>query len=197
MRIIRKIFNSLMLVMVCGAVSLGSTLFVLTSEWALDGISGMAKTLAGIDTVPAKRKTDFDDLKSRSDAQSKRVSKASKGIKSRSAKMVVRNTADVAVSGLPLLGAGTVVLAVWDIADLCDTITELNNLEQAFDLLADPEDEALYVEACEQVSNGMDAAGEETSGMWQSVVKWAGQTYDAVGGTMHELSLRWQRWRSS
>ena len=100
MRIIRKIFSCLVLVTVCGAVSLGSTLFVLTSAWAIDGISGMAKTLAGIDTVPAKRKTDFDDLKSRTDAQSKRVGKATKGIKSRSAKMVVRNTADVAVSDL-------------------------------------------------------------------------------------------------
>ena len=197
MRTIRKIFSCLVLVTVCGAVSLGSTLFVLTSEWALDGISGMAKTLAGIDTVPAKRKTDFDDLKSRTDAQSKRVGKATKGIKSRSAKMVVRNTADVAVSGLPLLGAGTVVLAVWDIADLCETITELNNLEQAFDLSADPEDEALYVEACAQVSEGMDTAEDEASGVWHRIVTWAGETYDAVGGTLHELSLRWRQWRAS
>ena len=197
MKIIRKIFSCLVLVMVCGAVSLGSTLFVLTSEWALDGLSGMAKALAGIDTVPAKRKTDFDDLKSRTDAQSKRVSKASKGIKSRRAKMVVRNTADVAVSGLPLLGAGTVVLAVWDIADLCETITELNNLEQALDLSADPEDEALYVEACEQVSDGMNTAAQESSGVWHNIVTWAGETYDTVSGTMHELSLRWHRWRAS
>lgn len=197
MRIIRKIFSSLALVIVCGAVSLGSTLFVLTSEWALDGISGMAKALAGVDTVPAKRKADFDDLKSRSDAQSKKVGKASKGIKSRSAKMVVRNTADVAVSGLPLLGAGTVVLAVWDIADLCETITELNNLEEAFGLSADAEEEAFYIEACQQVSNGMETAEEEGAGMWDNIVIWAGEAYDAVGGTMHELSLQWQRWRAS
>ena len=42
-----------------------------------------------------------------------------------------------------------------------------------------------------------DAAGEETSAMWQNIVKWAGETYDAVGGTLHELSLRWRQWRAS
>ena len=190
MRIIRKIFNSLALVMVCGAVSLGSTLFVLTSEWALDGLSKIAKDLADIDTVPAQRKGHLD-------RQRKRVGTVSKGIKSRSAKMVVRNTADVAMSGLPLVGAGTVVLAVWDIADLCETITELNHLEEAFELSTKTEEEAFYVETCEQVSEGVDAVEEEASGVWHNIVTWAGETYDAAGGAIHELSLRWQRWRAS
>ncbi len=132
-----------------------SVIVVLMSDAAVDTFSNLARGLAGWETSIERKKT-------RATQQRRAVKNASRGIRGRTQRMVARNAGDAVISGVPVVGAATVALAVWDIHDLCATIEELNALEVAFG--ETPPDSAV-LESCRLATDAADTAATTTSEM--------------------------------
>ena len=157
---------------IAGALWVGSTLFVLTSQAAIDAFSGLATSVLGRATVPAQLASDAatakkDAAKARGQAARQRgeIKRTAGRVNSRSKRMVARNVTDAAASATVVGGVVTVVLATADIYDLCANVDDMHQLQVNVGI-AEPEDMSAGQAFCVTTIEAIESASEETVSIW-------------------------------
>jgi anti-sigma factor RsiW len=122
---------------------LASNILTLTSA-AFNGLlSGIVAGATGIKTLSHLNAQ-------RLDSQRNAVKRMGTRMRARTAKMAARSTMGNSVTWIPFVGASlAVALTIWELADLCESIQDLDQLYQEMDI----EDESVPLDICKAATD--------------------------------------------